>query len=50
MNLVSWQLKTLLKVEHCFMQLGFNWVTNKESTLILIYFGLHKGIYKQKIG
>jgi hypothetical protein len=32
------------------MQLGFNWVADKESSLILIYFESRKSIYTQKIG
>ncbi len=37
-------------VRKCFVQLGFNRVTNKKSCSILIYFRSHEGIYTPKNG
>jgi len=41
----SWSRQNGPKFHNSSMKLGFNWVTDKESSSILIYFGQAKGIY-----
>ncbi len=40
--------KFLIREEHAFVQFGFNWATDKESSTILIYLGQVIGLYTQR--